>query len=162
MSAIGSICLKTAHFPHPHKGVEIARAFEKLKDEFDLNDKVFQACTDNGSNVKCACNILGIDWNSCLGHDICLLVSTDLLKHEDMEDIRKLKDKMKKINKALMFKYEELRQLHDGEYNKTLYRILSELENICEYRRPWSPFILILMIIFRSPDHSLIGNSFII
>lgn len=129
-----SVCLKTAYFPHPHTGEEIAKSFQNVKQEFGLNNKIFRACTDNGSNVKNACEILDLDWHSCLAHDISLLVSTDLLKHDDMEDIRALKKKMKKINKALMFKYEELRKIHDEEYNKTLYRILSELENICEYR----------------------------
>lgn len=127
-----SLCLKTSYFPHPHKGDQIAAHFEKVKEEFHLTDKIFRACTDNGSNVKLACQILGLDWHSCLGHDISLLVSTDLLNHKDMEDIRLLQKKMKKINKALVFKYDELRNKHDEEHNTTLYRIFTELENICK------------------------------
>lgn len=78
-----------------------------------------------------------------MGHDICLLISIDLPKHKDMEPIRKLKTKMKKINKALKFRYDELRQIHDQEYNKTLYRVLYELENICKYRCPLSIFVVV-------------------
>lgn len=128
-----SICLKTSYFPHPHTGEQIAEHFEKVKVEFALTDKIFRACTDNGGNVKLACRILGLDWDSCLGHDISLLVSTDLLNHKDMEDIRLLQKKLKKINKTLVFKYEELRNIHDEEYNTTLYRIFTELENICKF-----------------------------
>lgn len=128
-----SVCLKTAYFPHPHTGEEIAKDFEMVKKEFELTDKIIRACTDNGSNVKLGCKILGLDWNSCLGHDISLLVSTDLLKHEEMESIRELQKKMKAINKKLLFKYEDLRKIHDVEYNKTLYGVLNELENICKF-----------------------------
>lgn len=129
-----SVCLKTAYFPHPHTAEEIAKSFTNVMKEFDLKGKQFRACTDNGSNVKKACKILKLDWDSCLGHDIHLLVSKDLLQHKDMEDLRTLKMKMKRINKALMYKYEELKQIHDEEYNTTLYRVLSELENICKYQ----------------------------
>lgn len=127
-----SICLKTDYFPHPHTGEEIAKSFESVKNEFGLTEKIFRACTDNGSNVKLACKILDLDWKSCLAHDVSLLVSVDLLHHEEMESLQLLQTKMKNINKALMYKYEELRKTHDDEYNKTLYRIFSELENICK------------------------------
>lgn len=127
-----SLCLKTAYFPHPHSGEEIAKDFEKIKKEFGLEDKIFRACTDNGSNVKLGCQILGLNWDSCLRHDISLLVSTDLLKHNDMEAIRVLQAKMKQINKKLMFRYDELKKIQDDEYNRTLYRILTELHNICK------------------------------
>lgn len=128
-----SLCLKTSYFPHPHTGEQIAAHFEKVKVEFGLTSKIFRACTDNGSNVKLACQILGLDWDSCLGHDISLLVSTDLLEHKDMGEIQQLQTKMRKINNSLVFKYEELRKIHDEEHNTTLYRIFSELENICKF-----------------------------
>lgn len=128
-----NVCLKTEYFPHPHTGEEIAKAFEDVKLEFGLTDKKFRGCTDNGSNVKKASEILDLDWDSCLAHDLNLLVATNLLAHDDMEEVRSLINKMKQINKALMFRYEDMKKMHDDEYNKTLYRILSELENICEY-----------------------------
>ena len=128
-----NISLKTECFPHPHTAKDIANSFSKLKTEFGLNDKTFHVTTDNGSNVKKACKLLGVEWDSCMGHDIHLLVAVDLLQHKDMENFRTLKKKLKCINKALIYKYEELKKLQDEIYNQTLFRILSELENICKY-----------------------------
>ncbi|KAJ6639275.1 E3 SUMO-protein ligase ZBED1, partial [Pseudolycoriella hygida] len=127
-----NVCLKTEYFPHPHTGEEIAKAFEDVKSEFGLKDKKFRGCTDNGSNVKKASEILDFDWDSCLAHDLNLLVATNLLEHDDMEEVRSLIHKMKQINKTLMFRYEDMKKMHDDEYNKTLHRILSELENISD------------------------------
>ncbi|KAJ6642307.1 E3 SUMO-protein ligase ZBED1, partial [Pseudolycoriella hygida] len=127
-----NVCLKTEYFPHPHTGEEITKAFEDVKSEFGLTDKKFRGCTDNRSNVKKASEILDFDWDSCLAHDLNLLVATNLLEHDDMEEVRSLIHKMKQINKALMFRYEDMKKMHDDEYNKTLYRILSELENISD------------------------------
>lgn len=126
------VCLRTFNFPHPHTGKEVARSFIDLKKEFKLEDKLFYATTDGGSNLAKACKDLNLPREPCLCHVIHNLAAKDLLKHDKMKNVQDLIKKMKRIMKTLMYKYEELKQIHDQEYNKRLYEILRNLQEISE------------------------------
>lgn len=132
--AMRKMCLGFLRFPHPHTGESVAIAFENLKQDYKLEDKKFLAVTDNGKNLKKACRILKLDRDPCLAHNLHLLVATDLInKHPEMDCIRELISRMKAINKSLIYRYEELKQINDDEYNKRLFHVLSTLKNICEF-----------------------------
>lgn len=125
------MCLKIAHFPHPHTGELISEAFDRLTEEYNLRNKKFLAVTDNGKNLIKACRLLRMEREPCMCHNIHLLISVDLIKnHPGLQPIRDLIVRMKKINKAIVYKYDDLKKMNDDDYNSRLYNVLSSLENI--------------------------------
>lgn len=125
------ICLGLKRFPHPHKGKIIASEFTQVMKNFKLENKKFIGVTDSGGNIKLACNILNIEREPCLCHNFHLLVATDLIqKHRALQPIRDLIRRMKEINKALVYRYEDLKSISDKEYNKRLYHIVSSVKDI--------------------------------
>lgn len=131
--AMQKICLGIKRFPHPHTGQEIADAFNRVMEEFKLKDNKFLAVTDSGGNIKKACQILNLEREPCLCHNLHLLVAEDLIKHhKDLQPIRDLIIRMKKIKKCLIYKYEDLKRINDEEYNRRLYHLVSSLQDICE------------------------------
>lgn len=125
------LCLGLKRFPHPHTGQLLADAFNKIKDEYKLNNKRIIAVTDSGGNVKLGCRILGLEREACQCHNLHLLVANDLIqKHPELQPVRDLIKKMKDIKKTLIYKYEDLKRIRDDEYNKRLYHLISSLQNI--------------------------------
>lgn len=127
---MNKVCLRTFSFPHPHTGDAIAKSFKDLIAEFKFENKTFYATTDSGSNIVSACKILKLVREACLCHNIHLFVPTDLLQNEVMEPVCDLIARMKRVIKALMYNYQQLKQIHDDEYNTRLYDILQNLERI--------------------------------
>lgn len=126
------LCLGLKRFPHPHTGQLLADAFNKIKEEFELNDKTILAVTDSGGNIKLGCHILGLEREPCMCHNLHLLVANDLIdKNPALQPIRSLIKRMKDVKKALIYKYEDLKRINDDEYNKRLYHLISSLQNIC-------------------------------
>lgn len=105
------LCLGLKRFPHPHTGELIAVAYNKVMKDFKLDHKTFVSVTDSGANVTKATRILKLEREACLCHNLHLLVATDLIKdHPELQPIRDLTVKMKKIKKALIYKAEELKK----------------------------------------------------
>lgn len=118
---IRKVCLQTANFPHPHTHDVIAKSFQSLKSKYGIENRKFLPCTDNGSNLIKACKALKLPRELYLAHNIHLLVSVDLLKNSAMEMVQDLISKLKRIMKSLMYKYQQLKQIHDQEFNKPLH-----------------------------------------
>lgn len=105
---------------------------KKLKKEFGIEQKRITAVTDGRSNIIKCTELLGIERMGCVAHSCNRLIQHDLLQSRDIE-IKSSKDiiiKVKKIQRALTYKYEELKRIYErDQQNKILFMI----EELCEF-----------------------------
>lgn len=125
--------LKTASFPHPHTSERIKEDYEETLAEFNVLNKNLTVVTDGASSMKKASELLQVYRFYCLGHIMHLLITKDLLKHKDMQPLRDLNLKMRKIHKKLMYKHEELRELNDESIQNKILGIIEEHKEIGAY-----------------------------
>lgn len=132
-----STVLKTSYFPHPHRASDLVEDFKKMRKEFELEAKCLTAVTDGGSNVKKCTELLDILRLGCVAHSCNRLIQHDLLNCEEIE-INELKNviaKMKKVQRALIYKFEQLKSIHERDQQIKIRLIideLCELNDICE------------------------------
>jgi hypothetical protein len=69
--------IKTSLMPHPHTSDKIANVIENTLADYQINKQKFFAVTDNGANIIKNINEMGIPRNSCIGHNLHLLLKTD-------------------------------------------------------------------------------------
>lgn len=125
------LCLGLKRFPHPHEGKLIALEFNRVMESYNLGNKTFLPVTDNGSDLKSACKILQLEREPCLCHNLHLFVATDLITgFVPLQPIRDLIHRMKDINRALIYRHEQLKKINDDEYNKRLYHLVSSVKDI--------------------------------
>lgn len=132
-----STVLKTSYFPHPHRASDLVVDFNNMRREFGLEAKHLTAVTDGGSNVKKCTELLDILRLGCVAHSCNRLIQHDLLNCDDIEinELRTVIAKMKKVQRALIYKFEELKNIHERDQQNKIQLIideLCELNDICE------------------------------
>jgi len=81
------ILLSMAELPYPHGSTEIKEHLFDLFNEWEVESKISAIVTDNGSNVKKACNELGIGERiPCTAHTLQLSIGKGLDKIELLAD----------------------------------------------------------------------------
>lgn len=126
--------LKTASFRHPHTAERVKEDYENTLAEFNVLDRKLTVVTDGGSEMKKAAELLEIYRFYCLGHLVHLLIRKDLLKHDQMQPLRDLGLKMRKIHRKLMYRHEELRELNDANLQMKILDLMKEYKEIGMYQ----------------------------
>lgn len=126
-----STVLKTTFLSHPHTGFRLMENFRAMLKQYKLESKTIGLVTDDGPNMKRCCELLNFQRASCYAHRCNLLIQTDLLGNKDKDpDIEKLTDvikKMKRIQQALVYKYDELKRMFEHEKQDRIFAMLSEM-----------------------------------
>lgn len=125
-----SAVLKTASFAHPHTSKRIKDDYEATMAEFNVLSKRLSVVTDGASSMVKAANLLDVYRFYCVGHIIHLLFRSDLLKHENMQPLRDLKVKLRKIHRKLMYKHEELRAMNDESIQQKMLILMEEFKEM--------------------------------
>ena len=74
-----SYCLQVHFMPEQHAGENLELALTSTLQEWDLDEKqLVSITTDNGSNIKLACTLLGWSRVSCFGHNLDLAIRKSL------------------------------------------------------------------------------------
>ena len=74
-----SKCLQTHYMPEAHTAVNLQEALTASLGQWNLDtDKQVVITTDNGANIKLACELLGWQRLSCFGHNLDLAVNKGL------------------------------------------------------------------------------------
>lgn len=121
---IKTAVLKVAALQRPNTGRKLRDNFHETLNEFGIADKKISVVTDGGSNVKKCAELLGVRRSSCISHGIHQLITTDLLKHDSMEEIRNLIVKLKTIQRKMLYKFDELKTLDIQQKNKNLIEVM--------------------------------------
>lgn len=129
-----STVLKTTHFEHPHTANNIRNHISQLFDEYHLQDKNIIFVTDGGSNVKAACVPLKKKRLSCVAHQLNRLIQHDLMEKNKVriEPIITLIEKLRKIQRALVYKYEQLKNIYERDKHEQIFLMLEQFEMIEE------------------------------
>lgn len=129
-----STVLKTTYFEHPHTAVNIRTHITRLLDEYHLQDKNIIFVTDGGGNVKAACKLLKKKRLNCVAHQLNRLIQYDLMDKNKfrIEPIITLIEKLRKIQRALIYKYEQLKNIYERDKHEQIFLMLEQLEVIEE------------------------------
>lgn len=128
---IFSTVLNTTYFESPHTAERTEQSFKDMIEKFNLIDKRLFLITDNAAVMKAACQRLNRKRTGCSAHSVNRLIQYDLLEkvkdNPHIETIRNLINKMRKCQRALLFKCNELKQIHEKDRNDLIFSILEEL-----------------------------------
>lgn len=127
--------LKTVYFEAPHTAQRIREMYNKMLEEFKLLDKKLITVTDGGSNVKSACNLIKVKRLSCVAHQINRLIQFDLFEKnaQQIKPICDLIEKLRKIQRSLIYKFDQLSNIYKRDQNEKVFLMLENLETIDEY-----------------------------
>lgn len=122
--------LKTSHFQAPHTGERTKNMFNKLLNDFNLQNKKIVCVTDGGSNMKTSCDLMKVKRLACIAHQINRLIQFDLFKKngEKVKPILELLEKLRKIQRTLIFKHEEMTNIYNKDRNEQIFLLLEQLE----------------------------------
>lgn len=124
------IVLKTTAFPYRHLGINIKAAFEEMLDEFELNDKVISLVTDSGANMVLAAQLLELPRSPCLAHRIQSLIMSDMLEDIRMNTLRRIIQRLRVIQKALLYSNHKLKKIADEQFQSKYVEWLSASDKI--------------------------------
>lgn len=127
-----STVLKTTFFEAPHTAVRIRDVFKELLSEYGLTDKKVCCVTDGGGNMKLACTYLNVKRLACVAHQINRLITYDLLQknRKRVQPICDLIEKLRKIQRSLIYKYGELSKIYKKDRNDSIFTLLEQLETM--------------------------------
>lgn len=88
--------------------------------------------TDGGGNVIKASRLLNLRRINCIAHSIhCLIIMTDLMTHDDMEDFfKQFLGKLRKTHFALIYKYQELKLYDNEEKQKKMFEAVNDMADM--------------------------------
>lgn len=121
--------LKTSQFEHPHTGERIRDDVLLLIQEYGLESKKIVCVTDGAANMAKAIRLLHFKHIICIAHSTNNLIK-DTLKHPDVEKIGKLLEKIRKAQRHLLYRYEELKKMHDKDNQNRLFLLLNEFHEM--------------------------------
>lgn len=122
--------LKTGLSDTPHTAVNICDEFNKVVDEYQLNNKKIICITDSAANMVAACRLIDNHREPCLAHKANTLIQKDLLSNQTVKDIPALLVKIRSAQKKLMYKFEMLQQLRETDNQNQYGLLLNELSQL--------------------------------
>ncbi|CAB4410475.1 unnamed protein product [Rhizophagus irregularis] len=132
---LNEVLLSMEELPYPHDATEIQKHLIDLFYEWEIESKIIALVTDNGSNVKKACNEIGVGERiPCAAHTLQLSIGKGLDK------IRQLVDKSIAMLKASLISNVSLNIHKEGEKLEELYPTVHEWKVIKEIVELLNPF----------------------
>lgn len=129
-----SSVLKTTYFEQPHTADNLRTHIIRLLDEYNLQEKNIIYVTDGGSNVKAACKLLKKKRLNCVAHQLNRLIQYELMDKNKVriEPIITLIEKLRKIQRTLIYKYEQLKNIYERDKHEQIFLMLEQFEVIEE------------------------------
>lgn len=131
-----STVLKTACFNHPHTSKALKEFFESMIKEYGLANKKISISTDGAKNMIRCGTMLNLYRFGCIAHSLNRLIQHDLLDSKDPEikPINYVISKIRKTQRSLIYRFNELKRLHDKDKNDLLLLMLDEFNDL---ERTW-------------------------
>lgn len=128
--SIKTAVLKVSTFPRPHTAERIRDNFIETLNEFEIAEKKISVVTDGGANVVKCTDLLKLERSNCISHAAHLLIAKDLFKHDSMGEIRDLFAKLCTIQRKMLYKYDQLKELDSVQKNEKLFDALELFANM--------------------------------
>lgn len=122
--------LKTSNMEGRHTAERIRDEFNLMTTEFGISDKSIVCVTDSAANMKKAVRLLNRKHRPCIAHKSNLMVQKDLLAHPDMQPLRDLISKLRKIQTKLLYQHTKLKEADDIDKQNKLLLLLEEMSEI--------------------------------
>lgn len=123
---IRTAVLRTGMLSKPHTGEILKNDFVRTIEKFGLSGKILSTVTDCGSNVVKACQLLEIPRFSCVAHICHNVIMTNLLQSSDVSSLQDLLTHLRKIQTKLVYKYAELKAIHDQKRQDEIWIALTQ------------------------------------
>lgn len=115
-------------FEHPHTSRRIEENFKSMIADYCLQEKEIISIVDGGANVNRTVDDMGLIKVKCIAHSINRLIQFDLLeKGQGIEEVREVLTRLRRIQKALLYRYGELTKIAKGERQKQIFDMLEEM-----------------------------------
>lgn len=106
-----SLCLGFDSIPR-HTGEEIRKIWKRIVDRYELHQKYIFFVSDKGSDVLKFIELEQLDRAECAGHQLNLLLNSDIMKNDGFSAAKDFIKKLKAIAKALQWKKEVIKELY--------------------------------------------------
>lgn len=124
--------LKTGLCEGKHTSENIRDSFDETKHEFGLAGKKIVCVTDSAANMKKAVRLLGLKHVPCIAHMANLLIQQDLMTNEKIQPLRDILTKIRKAQRKLIYKYGELKKIHEMDQQNKISLFINEMSEIEE------------------------------
>lgn len=122
--------LKTSNMEGRHTAERIRDEFEITMKEFGISDKKTVIVTDNAANMKKAARLLNKKHFPCVAHKMNLLIQKDLMGAPDMQPLRDLVAKIRKIQKKLIYRHSQLKEIEENDKQTKLLLLIEQMSEI--------------------------------
>lgn len=120
--------LNTSMFEHPHTSRRIEENFKSMIADYCLQEKEIISIVDGAANVNRTVDDMGLIKIKCIAHAINRLIQFDLLeKGQGIEELTEVLTRLRRIQKALLYRYGELTKIAKGERQKQIFDMLEEI-----------------------------------
>lgn len=121
---------KTSLMELSHTSQNICNDFNGVVDEYKLNNKKIVCVTDSAINMVGACRLIGNYRVPCIAHKANTLIQKDMMQNPSVKEIPKLLAKIRKGQKMLMYRFEELRQIRDEDIQNQFALLMNEISEL--------------------------------
>lgn len=121
-----NLVLKTSMMNHPHTSQRLKDDFEKTLNEFCIADKNIMCVTDGGKNIVKCTELMKLRRIGCIAHKCHRLIQKDLIEDPEMKAILDLIGKLRRVQSKLLYRYQELKQIHEDDRQKRIFELLEE------------------------------------
>lgn len=119
--------LKTSNIEGRHTAERIRDEFENMTKEFEISDKHIVCVTDKAANMKKAVRLLNRKHFPCIGHKVNLVIRKDLMGAPDMQPLRDIVSKIRKIQKKLLYRHSQLKEIDDNDKQTKLLLLIEQM-----------------------------------
>lgn len=113
-----------------HTGERIREEFEDMTQEFGISNKNIVCVTDNAANMKKAVRLLNKKHFPCIAHKSNLLIQKDLMAAPEMQPLRDIVAKIRKIQKKLIYRHSQLKEIDDKDKQTKLLLLIEQISDI--------------------------------
>lgn len=113
-----------------HTSERIRDEFNFMAQEFGISDKNIVCVSDNAANMKKAVRLLNKKHYPCIAHISNLAIQKDLIGHPEMQPLRDIITKIRKIQKKLVYRHSQLKAIDENDKQTRLLLLIEEMSEV--------------------------------
>lgn len=122
--------LKTSNMEGSHTAERIREEFVAMTQEFGISNKNIVCVTDSAANMKKAVRLLNKKHFPCIAHITNLVIQKNLMAAPDMQPLRDIVAKIRKIQKKLIYRHTQLKEIDEMDKQNKLLLLIEQISEI--------------------------------